>query len=356
MQSKTIQIIDPKKLSKECRITFIIGNGFDLGMNMRTRYSDVYDGYILTPSASEVIARFKNELSEKAPHGYPNWSDFEMGMALYAKTLASENELVECVRDFKSYMVHHLQNEYRKILSFINHQSNVYNVINELERSILSFYGGLIPNVKNQLDSMIDGAEVVYNYITFNYTMTLEALFAIKAKHNQTFERTPIHIHGKLDSDVVLGIDNVDQLSGAPFSLTRKGHRAFVKTSFNEQYDKTRVEVAKKIISESSIICGYGFSMGESDKTWVDQLSTWLLENPNHHLVMYQYDENTYNLFNSDELMDVEDEKKVHLLQKLGIEDNTILNQIHIPVSYDIFNFKLKKVIGANTAHPPYIN
>lgn len=31
-----------------CPILFIIGNGFDLGLGMKTRYEDVYDGYIHT--------------------------------------------------------------------------------------------------------------------------------------------------------------------------------------------------------------------------------------------------------------------------------------------------------------------
>ena len=53
----------------------------------------------------------------------------------------------------------------------------------------------------------------------------------------------------------MLGVDNTSQLEEISFTVTRKGKRAFVKTFFNEQYDRARVESAKKIIAESSIIC-----------------------------------------------------------------------------------------------------
>ena len=124
-------------------------------------------------------------------------------------------------------------------------------MIKELDRSIERFYEGLTQNVINQFKAMIEDANIIRNYITFNYTMSLEAFLSIKAKYQRVVEATPIHIHGKLDEDVVLGIDNTEQLSDIAFSLTRKGRRAFIKTIFNEQYDKARVNAAKKIISES---------------------------------------------------------------------------------------------------------
>lgn len=342
---KALQFIDPKKLSKECKITFIIGNGFDLGLGMKTKYTDVYDGYIKSPSSSDVIARFKKELESKAANNYEKWSDFEMGMAYYAQTLKTEDDLVECIRDFKGYMVDHLRCENQEIIGLIRDDDYASRLIKELDRSIERFYEGLTQNVINQFKAMIEDANIIRNYITFNYTMSLEAFLSIKAKYQRVVEATPIHIHGKLDEDVVLGIDNTEQLSDIAFSLTRKGRRAFIKTIFNEQYDKARVNAAKKIISESDIICIYGFSLGESDKTWIELLSNWLLEDTNHHLVVYQYDTKEYRRYNYDEIMDIEDEKKVALLTKLRVNNDAILNQIHIPIGCDIFNFSFQKVI-----------
>jgi hypothetical protein len=42
--------------------------------------------------------------------------------------------------------------------------------------------------------------------------------------------------------------------------------------------------------------------------------------------------------------MDVEDAKKADLMKRLGINENSLEDQIHIPVGYDIFNFEFRKI------------
>ena len=108
---------------KDPVITFILGNGFDLSLHMETSYSHVYNTYVDTPSSSAVIATFKNELKKRKP--FDKWSDFEMGMAEYAESLSSEEELIECVRDFKQHMVSHLINEDQQLERII--QGGFYN-------------------------------------------------------------------------------------------------------------------------------------------------------------------------------------------------------------------------------------
>lgn len=333
-------------------VTFIIGNGFDIGLGMKTRYSDIYDGYVKTPPASSVIQKFKEDLSQRTL--YDKWSDFEMGMAEYAKTLASEDELVECVRDFKGYMVQHLRAENQRLTDLIRDKVYAEHLVQELDRSFDRFHESFAPNITTLLGQLIGGSFPEHNVITFNYTSVLEELYAIKAWKQKITEKAPLHIHGSLDRDVVLGVDNLDQLQNTAYSISRKGKRAFVKTLFNEQYDTARVSAAQKMISESTIICTYGFSLGESDKTWVNMIVDWLQSDSSHHLVVFQYDETEYSQYNFDELMDVEDAKKERFMAKLGITDEAVFEQIHIPVGFDIFNFKFVKVVGAKLDNPPF--
>ena len=339
MKPKTMPLFNPNNIPKECKITFIIGNGFDLGLGMNTRYTDVYREYIKKQSQSETIAKFKDDLQKDEKHNYENWSDFEIGMAEYAKTLPNEDALVECVRDFKDSMVDHLRIEEQHILQLIADQKNYKDIANEFLHSTNQFYEGLIPNVANILKSKMND-DRIFQYITFNYTTVFDELLAVAEHYYRKESVLPLHIHGQLEKDVVLGIDNEEQLYGCTFSLTRKGKRAFVKTYFNEQYDNTRVELAKKIILESDIICVYGFAMGETDNTWVWLLSDWLLENEHRHLIVYQYNSPKLDSYKFDEIMDIEDNLKIELLKTLQIEEEHVLNQIHIPVGRDIFNFK----------------
>lgn len=338
MQLETVPL-SGNSASKERKITFIIGNGFDLGLGMKTKYTHVYDGYIKSPSPTAVIKLFKEELARKAKNNYENWSDFEMGMAAYAQTLENEKELVECVRDFKLYMVEHLQNENQKMIDLLQNKANNYEVIQEMVRSLDKFYEGLTQNDISLLN-LGSTKRVVKNFITFNYTTVFDTLLKEALRFYSINGNEPIHIHGMLGAGIVMGVDNVRQLGKTKFKLSVSGKRAFIKTHFNEEYDANLLETVRRIISESSIICVYGFSMGDSDETWVKAISEWLLKDDRNQLIVYQYDTPHCNPCNYDEIMDIEDERKEGLLNRLGIENDSVLDQIHIPVGRDIFNLQ----------------
>lgn len=325
-------------------VTFIIGNGFDLSLKMKTSYGDIYESYVKTESNSKVIEAFKSDLANRRP--YDKWSDFEMGMSIYARSLASEDELIECVRDFKRHMVAHLRCENKRATELIKDNDYAEDLIKELDRSFEQFHMGFAPNIVDKISRLIGGPMMKYNVITFNYTSTMEALLSVKARKQKVPINAPLHIHGSLDKDVVLGIDSIQQFMKVPYSLSNRGERAFIKTVFNEQYDRARVAAAKKTLSESSVICTYGFSMGETDRTWVDTIIEWLRCDPEHHLVSYQYDKTQYDYYNFDEIMDTEEVKKEVFMEHIGLADRELLDQIHIPVGYDLFNFEFKKVIG----------
>lgn len=334
----------------ESPILFIIGNGFDLGLDMKTKYEDVYETYCKNPSDSDVIKAFKDELSRRKP--YDKWSDFEMGMADYAKRLANEAQLIECVRDFKSHMVEHLRSENNRIKDLIWKADSRSKIITELDRSFREFYDCFSPNLIRKLDSIVDQRQIDYpRIITFNYTTTLEELLNVKERVTDFTTTSPLHIHGSLENDVVLGVDNINQLQGRNYNISKRGSRAFIKTFFNQEYDNERVSNAQDMILDSSIICTYGFSLGDSDKTWVDFLIGWLNVDPSHHLIVYEYDEKTYPRYNYDVLMDAQDEKKEALFKRLNLSDEKLMKQIHIPVGYDIFNFDFtaREIVGTGS-------
>ena len=340
-----IKFAEEKKKVPTLPILFILGNGFDLSLKMKTRYENVYEKYIIIESKTENIEKFKAELKKHKENGdWGNWADFELGMAEYAKTLSSEDDLIECVRDFKKCMVQHLKDENSKMEELFNTGNYDYALVKEFSRSLEGFYDGFSPNIKNELKRIRGNRFEEYDFITLNYTNTLESLIRLKFKKDKVLMRTPLHIHGTLDNEVVLGVDNSLQLESMNYTLTKKGKRAFIKTYFNEEYDSDRVKEAKSLIKQSSIICTYGFSFGKSDKTWVDAIVEWLIADKDHHLIVYQYDTKKYDKFNFETIMEAEEEKIDKLLKYLDIKDDKIARQIHIPINYDIFNFEFKKV------------
>lgn len=323
-------------------VTFMIGNGFDLRLGMKTRYTDMYDGYISTPSDNEIIEIFKATLKSNSSQKYQTWGDFEIAMAHHAKNFKKEEDFISCVRDFKMYMSDHLQNEQKSFIAKLEECGKKF-FANEMVKSLRSFYVGQTPNVRNAINQIGNINRAFFQFVTFNYTNVLERLlYGIPLEPFFVKHERPIHIHGIINSDIVLGADNISQLGQLPFKITRKLERAFIKPKFNLQYDKTRVEETQRAIDQADIICIYGMSLGESDKTWIDKISSWLIDNDSHHLIYYHYSDKSFQGWEIDKKMDKEDELKESLLVKLNIpleRREEIFEQIHIPVGYDIFNF-----------------
>lgn len=316
-------------------VTFLIGNGFDLRLGMKTRFADMYEGYIDQPSSSAAIASFKEMLAEDAPE-YKTWGDFEMALAQRASCFKAEDDFIECLRDFKVYMAKHLTEEqkcFRKRLTVsMNAKSQC---MSELSDGIRNFYKGLRPNVKNMFEGLGLNTDTHYHFITFNYTDVFDSFLASSLRTEDV-----IHIHGKLDADVVLGADNMRQLIDLPYKITKRFQRAFIKPEFNKSYDNARMAKASQIIGNSTIICIYGMSLGPSDYSWTTMLKDWLLADEDNHLVYFVHDEAVFDQLNWDAIMDEEEDRIASLLGKIcdsGDEMDRIFDQIHVPVGYDIF-------------------
>lgn len=315
-------------------ITFLVGNGFDLRLGMKTRFTDMYEGYIVQGSASDAIRRFKEMLKVDAPN-YKTWGDFEMAMAEKAKEFDDEDSFIECLRDFKLYMVSHLESEQTQFNQRMSvHRDFKGYCIDEVSISIDKFYTGLRPNVINEFVRLGVTNKPEYNFISFNYTIVFDSLLDV-------YKQAPIHIHGKLGADVVLGADNLEQVKDLPYKTSRRFYRAFIKPEFNKSYDYARLEKAGDILNSSNIICIYGMSLGKSDLSWTKRLKNWLLARKDNHLVYFVYDESKFNKSNWDAIIDEEEKRIATLLGRIcdsSEEMDKVFNQIHIPVGYDIFN------------------
>jgi hypothetical protein len=156
-----------------------------------------------------------------------------------------------------------------------------------------------------------------------------------------------LHPHGKGVDGIALGVDNEFQLD---LHLSRKGKRAFVKPFFIQDYDSKRMDEAFDVIKKSDIICIYGLSLGDSDKTWRDTLSEWLEDNPRGRIVWYAYDIANINEKNKDEVLDEEERLKHIFLSKLGLDEHfdEYEKQICIPVKKSIFKFLSREDILKN--------
>ena len=322
-------------------ITFLIGNGFDINLGMETRYTDIYKEYVLSPSKSDNIVKFKEEIDEN----YENWSDFEMGMARYAENFATEADFVECVRDFKDCLVQGIERQEKLFINRMQGVNGIYgrSKSDDFFNDLANLNESLIPRDTQILNALCRSQIIRYNFITYNYTHSLDYFVENCQDRKSTSSLNiflPIHVHGMVGSDIVVGVDNIDQFKKLKYIPSRKTTRAFVKPKFNEEYDYRRVERALSIINNSNIICVYGMALGDSDKMWRKQIREWLLSNENNHMIYSYYDDVPHPRHHTDIILELEEERKIEILSKLELTSDEIdktIKQIHIPIGINIF-------------------
>lgn len=236
---------------------FIIGNGFDLFHELNTRYSS-FKKYCESVPTMSPWCKYKKTLKDLLDALYTVdgecslWSDFEA--ALSRPNLSVLKELWEGVGSEKFRMA--FESLSRQIQNAFNQW--IIELDKELKNTSL--------NVKLNLPYKA-------NYITFNYTNTLESLYGIKC----------LHIH-----DIAERLNNAVEYHGAVFGWDHeKLYQSYATQEqdlFNEdcrEYidglrKKTREDVFEKQIGTKNYddIFILGWSMGDSDCKYVEHLLT----------------------------------------------------------------------------------
>lgn len=321
-------------------LLFLIGNGFDLNCGLKSRYVDAYEYYCSkTEHDSETIKKFKKDLLKN----HENWSDFEIGISKYAQNLSSENELIECIRDFRKSLKEYLTIEETKFYGIINTSAGIIPQINnETTKSLKSFYEGISNNISRSISEIVE-----IDFITFNYTSILDNLIYFRNpfpgddqfKSECVSERVT-HIHGSFIDTPVLGVDRIEQLN-VSYDLSSKGKRTVIKPTFNSDVDTNRIEKAKSLIWNATYICTFGLSLGLSDLIWREEIISWLQTAKSKQLFVYDYSAYFKDNLDDDERLDEEDELKYKLFADWGLDTSSQLwNQIHMPCGNKIFNYK----------------
>ena len=337
-------------------ITFLIGNGFDLSLGLKTRYQDMYKEYVNTASADNEIREFKELLRSDEMKGYNLWSDFEIGMGKASLLFKSPSQYLKCIRDFKTFVAAYLYRQDKAFDDALKRNKELFEKITS--ETICSFYKNYTVTISDRLFLSLD-LDNECNFISFNYTYAFDNIIKccnaepkISGYKNLKLNRV-LHIHGTRDNEIVMGVDNKDQILNKSFTNDKKILRAFVKPYFNDVYDSGRINNAEKIIKSSRIILIFGMSLGESDGIWIQNLKSWLMEDSRNQLIYYSYPPIKCNKAIIDEGLDAEDDEKIKLQKKLLFSDEDlekVYDQIHIPINHTAFDYQNQLELSENKA------
>ena len=337
-------------------ITFLIGNGFDIKLGLKTRYTDFYPVYIASNKDKDINDSTKR-FADLIDSNYDTWADFEMAFAKNA--FGTKNDVCDILYDFTSEFVDYLKEQ--EELCDYSDESNIYN---EFRNFIMNGHQKLERRDRQTMEKIYDSSDDYKNivlFVNFNYTHILSNIIDICKKvlgpyigHRinngircETTLGRVLHIHGHIDDSVLIGIDSREQLKNENLKNDDSIDKYCVKSSMNIDIGNSQIEKDFiDIINKSNIIYAYGLSFGESDKSRWDVVAQWLKSNQQHKLIIYKYKTGfqEYNGGYKRKLLDVIEKEKDYYLGLLGFDKSdysAYYEQIFIIDSDDVLDIKL---------------
>ena len=276
-------------------ITFFIGNGFDLNMGLETRY-DQFCNYYIQQNPKDFLAQSMKKDTEL-------WSDVEIALGKITEQVPNgeEDQFGESKDLLEITLGDYLENEQRKI-RISNEQQE--QIAKDMKRYLISFYQKLPVEHTQNIESVIKRCRgtLKYSFVSFNYTNVLDRCVEITKRQlnsdlgayssdngNQYPQNlgNVIHIHGTIESEMILGVNDVDQIADRRFTENSLYKQCMIKEEANKRFAQNKIQRVKKLIDESCIICIFGMSIGETDKMWWQYIGKWLLASSEHRLVIY---------------------------------------------------------------------
>ena len=327
-------------------ITFFIGNGFDLNLGLKTGYIDFYEWIHKKYESSnkEVTNIIYQQLFDDGANSYSNWADLELAIGNYTGNVSIEDE-----KNFLDAKEELEQDLFEYLLSEVNCiDSNTARLAKEFRVATIDFCREFNDIDRNSYKKLYENItdNIIYRFVVFNYTDLIDKIIIdlnIIAENNpeknkDLFEK-PIHIHGTLSNNMILGVNDKSQIKG---SHSKEFEHYLIKRNLNNSLGTYNNQYVKNIIGDSRYICIFGMSFGETDKIWWEYIVKWLQSDQNHRLVLFVYDKLNQNPSAQKKARRIEYWKKFFIdrTDASNIVKDTIGNSIIVVLNSSIFNFQ----------------
>jgi hypothetical protein len=335
---KLINFVD--KDTEFMNIVYLLGNGFDVNLGMKTKYSDFYKYYLKLPKDedSSVIAQFK----EKLQGDLKNWSDLELALGNYLEYLSTEDDAVELHRHLVEHLSTYIQLEEDKY-PFDKDQVSVF------ASSLIDPESKLVQREMNEIKAH-KSRWANYSWdmkiITFNYSKSVERLIqnrkTIGRNNGMEINYTGLeHIHGLTSERMILGVNDSSQIANTILRNSQRVASRYVKTSCNATTRLDHDARCAQWISKANLICAFGLSFGDTDKKWWKAVGNRLKSDCK--MILFEYNPNKrFNGNQHVDQMEEEDAIKERFLAKTNVEKSSWDNvKKNIYVAYNTNMFKM---------------
>lgn len=251
------------------KILYILGNGFDLNLGLKTSYRDFYEFYKSVESPKNKV----NDLKKNISSNYKNWSDLELALGQYTDELNTLDDFDEVFEDIGEQLSEYLKIEESKFdIKQINKEKFYENLVKPEDYLPLADNNKIKAFKKNFFSH-----HWTIDIVTFNYTSIVEKIIGGGkntkiGNHPNSSAGVTIreidHIHGFVDKRMVLGVNDISQLKNKEFHKNEDILEAIVKEKCNKAYRHTIDDLFKTKIKQADFICVFGSSLGDTDNMW----------------------------------------------------------------------------------------
>lgn len=317
-------------------VVHVIGNGFDIAQGLNTRYSDFYN-FLKTQDPSNELDKLM--IQQLTTEKVELWKDLEIELGRFSINASHEE-------DYSMFLLGLLE----RLKTYLLKQQDSLVLSKEIKDKIVSDFMSpetyLKVNERIELQSYygIFSQPHIYNLLTFNYTNTLEQIGFNNAKNfiidNQTgrWRSDKIyHIHGTLESTMLMGVDNILQISNLWLRESEMIKDIMVKPISNERLGDMTDSTAKNLIDNANLITIMGMSFGDTDKTWWERIGDRLINGGNIKVILFCYLPNI-NFQGNYRLMKPQKERelKKQFIKTCGIKDEfieSIENKVFVSIN-----------------------
>lgn len=254
-------------------ILYLFGNGFDINLGLKTRYTDFYAYFNGRNSTSNLIEDLKRSISKDIE----NWADLELEFGKYTSNFNNIDEFDMVYEDLLNSLCDYLDEEFKK---YDFGKLNIDQFLTDIciSQNYLATQDTLEINDYKKKWGQNDRT---INIITYNYTTSVEKILESVNRNNiiGTYRRSNyylkdiIHIHGFTDNRTILGVNDLTQVSNLEFHNNNDFIEALVKVESNARQRHNIDQKCESLINSADLIYIFGCSLGATDKFWWNLIS-----------------------------------------------------------------------------------
>lgn len=335
-------------------ILYLIGNGFDLNVGLKTSYPDFLNYYLVQPvpdGLDEVGQRYIKRLKADIQSDISLWSDLELQFGKHMAKLGSMGKSVHTLQeeldiindDLREKLSEYIATEDKRCTFaenakklFLDKVAKPYTHLRDYERT----------DIQNRKTNNWQTTANVVNFITFNYTRTLEKLIGKTPVNTNGFElHEPIHVHGYYDQRMILGVNDASQIENEELRKLTYATDTLVKSANNHSYGIAHTDTCNSLISHAQLICCYGLSFGETDKMWWKKVCNELKKRGDVVVILFAHESKMANYANNGHKLQYKmNVKKDEFLSRGGVPDSERQNmaqRIYVSFNDPIFNIQI---------------